>query len=173
MKNLLKTTIACSLASLLGGPALAADMSLQVAIPRLDATEYHRPYIAVWLESADKQVLHDIAVWYEQEKAGGEEGKKYLKDLRQWWRVSGRSQGVPADGISGATRAAGVQTIRVDGKILAGLPPGKYELAVEAAREKGGRELLRLPLAWPPAKAETITAQGQHELGVVNVNLVP
>jgi len=173
MKHLFKTTIACSLAGLLGAPALAAEMSVQVAIPRLDATEYHRPYIAVWLESADKQTLRDVAVWYEQEKAGGEEGKKYLKDLRQWWRVSGRSQGTPADGISGATRAAGVQTIRVDDKILAGLPAGKYELAVEAAREKGGRELLRLPLAWPPAKTETITAQGQHELGAVNVKLAP
>lgn len=173
MKHLLKTTIACSLASLLGGPALATEMNVQITIPRIEATEYHRPYIAVWLQSEDKQTLRDIAVWYEQEKAGGEEGKKYLKDLRQWWRVSGRSQGEPADAISGATRAAGVQTIRVDDKLLAGLPPGKYELAVEAAREKGGRELLRLPLAWPPTQKQTASAQGQHELSTVNVTLAP
>ncbi len=173
MKHLLKTTLACALAGISGAGAQAAELTIQVTIPRIDATEYHRPYLAVWLESADKKTVRDITVWYEQKNAKNEEGKKYLKDLRQWWRVSGRSQGAPADGVSGATRAAGVQTIRVDSKQLAGLPAGDYELSIEAAREKGGRELLRLPLAWPPTKAETQTVQGQHELGAVEVKVAP
>lgn len=174
MKHLLKPALAIALTGLLGTRALAADMTLKVDIPRLDTAEYHRPYIAIWLEDASKKNIRDVAVWYEQEKPQ-EEGKKWLKDLRQWWRLSGRNQEKPADGVSGATRAVGVQTIKVSGqsKALTGLEPGDYQLVVEASREKGGHELLRLPLAWPPAQTVTANAQGQHELGSIELTLNP
>lgn len=174
MKHLLKPALALALTSLLGSRALAADMTLKVDIPRLNTAEYHRPYIAIWLEDADKKNIRDIAIWYEQAKPQ-EEGKKWLKDLRQWWRLSGRNQEKPADGISGATRAVGVQTINVSSQspALTGLAPGDYQLVVEASREKGGHELLRLPLAWPPAQTLTVNAQGQQELGSVKLTLNP
>lgn len=174
MKNLLKTTIAVALTGLLGARAQAADMTIKVAIPRLDTAEYHRPYVAIWLEDGQKKLIRDVAVWYEQNKPQ-DEGKKWLKDLRQWWRLSGRSQEKPADGVSGATRAVGVQTVHVSGqsKVLADLPPGEYQLVVEAAREKGGRELIRLPLAWPPTQAKTLDAQGKEELGRIELTLAP
>lgn len=44
---------------------------------------------------------------------------------------------------------------------------------VEAAREVGGRELVRVPFDWPPAKAERLTARGEHELGAVALDLKP
>ncbi|SHH40712.1 Hypothetical protein SAMN04488135_103147 [Pollutimonas bauzanensis] len=174
MKYLLKPAVALVLASLLGSRASAADMTIKVDIPRLDTAEYHRPYVAIWLEDAGKKDIRDIAVWYEHEKPQ-EEGKKWLKDLRQWWRLSGRNQEKPADGVSGATRAVGVQTVNLSGQspALSGLEPGDYQVVVEAAREKGGRELLRLPLAWPPAQSLTINAQGQQELGPVSLTLTP
>ena len=55
--------------------------------------------------------------------------------LRQWWRVSGRSMRFPADGVTGATRAPGVQKLSfVAGRgPLGGLTPGNYTLLVEAA----------------------------------------
>ena len=40
---------------------------------------------------------------------------------------------------------------------LAQLKPGQYAVVVEAAREVGGRELLRIPFQWPPQKAEQLT----------------
>lgn len=174
MKLLLKPAIALALTSMLGARALAADMSIKLDIPRLDVAEYHRPYIAIWLEDAHKKNIRDIAVWYEHEKPQ-EEGRKWLKDLRQWWRLSGRNQDEPADGVSGATRAAGVQTVKVPAQAaaLSGLPPGDYQLVVEAAREKGGHDLVRLPLAWPPAQTKTINAQGQQELGPIELTLNP
>ncbi len=174
MKYLLKPSTALILTSLLGTRALAAGMAVKVDIPRLDTAEYHRPYVAVWLEDAHKKNIRDIAVWYEQQKPQ-EEGKKWLKDLRQWWRLSGRNQEKPADGVSGATRAAGVQTINLSGEsqALSGLKPGEYQLVIEAAREKGGHELLRLPLSWPPAQAQTINAQGQQELGPIELTITP
>jgi len=38
---------------------------------------------------------------------------------------------------------------------------------VEAAREVGGRELLRLPFQWPPRAPTTAKVAGEHELGAV------
>jgi len=44
---------------------------------------------------------------------------------------------------------------------------------VESAREKGGREIVRVPFTWPVKKAETVKAAGQQELGDIIVDLKP
>jgi hypothetical protein len=174
MKNVLKPAISILLAGLFAGRAQAADMTVKLDIPRIDTAEYHRPYVAIWLEDAARKDIRDVAVWYQQDKAGNE-GKKWLKDLRQWWRLSGRNQDEPNDGVSGATRATGTHTVNVSGDsaALRGLSPGNYQLVVEASREKGGHELLRLPLAWPPTDAGLVQADGAQELGRVEVSLRP
>ncbi len=46
-------------------------------------------------------------------------------------------------------------------KPLDGLTPGSYQLVVEAAREVGGRELLRVPFEWPPKAPTTAQAKGE------------
>ena len=78
----------------------------------------------------------------------------------------------PADGVTGATRAPGDNKIAfVAGKgPLGALSPGNYTLIVEAAREVGGREVVRLPFAWPPKPGSTVKAQGNAELGTVALN---
>jgi len=53
------------------------------------------------------------------------------------------------------------------------LPPGEYRLVVEAAREVGGRELLRIPFQWPPKAAQSLSAKGDHELGALALELKP
>ena len=58
-------------------------------------------------------------------------------------------------------------------KGLASLPPGSYQLVVEAARENGGREVVRLPFDWPVKAAQTAKVQGEHELGAVSLDLKP
>ena len=174
MKLTLKTTLACALASLYAVPGHTAGLEVNVEIPRIDVAEYHRPYVAVWLQSPDRKTVRDIAVWYDY-KLPQEEGKKWLKDMRQWWRVSGRGQDDLADGITGATQAVGTHTIKVadNHSALSALPPGDYELVVEAAREKGGREVLRLPLPWPSDPATSVDAQGESELGRVQATVTP
>lgn len=174
MKPSLKTTLACALAGVYTAPLHAASLAIEVEIPRIDVAEYHRPYVAVWLQSADRKTVRDIAVWYDY-KMPKEEGKKWLKDLRQWWRMSGRSQDEPADGVTGATQAAGKHSIEVAAThaALADLPAGDYEVVVEASREKGGREVLRLPLAWPAGQAATAQAQGDSELGRIQAIITP
>lgn len=174
-KTLIRTSLACALAGPLAAPLAQADsLSVKVTIPRLEVAEYHRPYVAIWLENADRSVVRDLAVWYDHAMPKAE-GKKWLKDMRQWWRVSGRNQDELAEGVTGATRAPGTHTLTIQGNDsrLAELPAGKYELAVEASREKGGRELIRLPLEWPPAKADTAKDAGKTELGEIELSVAP
>lgn len=178
------------LVPLLTLPALcgAAGFTVSIEVPRINVAAYHQPYVAAWIEREDNTAAANLAVWYQQKKGearsakdgkpaqgGGESGTKWLPDLRQWWRRSGRHETMPIDGVTGATRPPGKHEIAIDAgdKRVASLPPGNYRLVVEAAREDGGRELLKLPFAWPAAAAKTETAQGSSELGLVTVTFTP
>jgi hypothetical protein len=173
-----------ALCALLPGAAMAANLNVSIELPRLDVAEYHRPYVAVWLEREDKQVAANLALWYAQKKgmpaAGGAQGNpaggvKWLPDLRQWWRRSGRELQLPIDGVTGATRAPGEQVLSFDSSsaALANLPAGNYKLVVEAAREEGGRELLELPFQWPTKQAQQAKAKGESELGAIVLDVKP
>jgi hypothetical protein len=155
-------------------PAFAADMNITVEIPALKVAEYHRPYVAMWIEREDHGVAANLAVWYEMKKGDGE-GTKWLKDMRQWWRRSGREQSMPIDGVSGATRPAGQHRLRFTGgkPPLGVLAPGHYELVIEAAREVGGREAQRIPFDWPAKAPVHLSAQGTEELGRIDLDLNP
>ena len=149
------------LAGLVATPALAGTVT--VTIPRLAVAEYHRPYVAVWIEPAGGGAARTLAVWYDIKKGGNEPGTKWLSDLRAWWRKGGRSLGLPANGVSGATRAPGQYALQLP----ADLKPGAYVLNVEAARETGGRELVTVPLTVPRIAG---SAAGKAELGAVTLS---
>jgi hypothetical protein len=163
-----------ALSGVLVEPAIAGEIKLKVEIPRLNVAEYHRPYVAIWVERPDQSVAASLAVWYDL-KLKDNEGTKWLKDLRQWWRRVGRSAELPVDGVTGATRAPGEHQLDfAEGRApLVALAPGAYVLVVEAAREVGGRELLRVPFSWPASTAQTVKAQGEHELGAVALHIAP
>ena len=174
------------LAALGAFPAGAAQLDVSVQIPQLDVAEYHRPYVAVWVEREDRSVAANLSVWYQVKRnapnamaAGAkppssESGTKWLPDLRQWWRRGGRDLTLPADGLSSATRPVGTHEQRFgDGGPLAALPPGRYRLVVEAAREDGGRELVDLPFEWPAKAPTQLAAQGQSELGAIRITVKP
>lgn len=146
-------------------------LELKIEVPRLNVSEYHRPYVAIWIQDEQGNVAVDLAVWYQSRGAGKEEGTKWLPDLRQWWRRSGRKLEDRVDAISGPTPAPGEHTLKPSAEQLAKLAPGKYTLFVEAAREVGGREMLELPFAWPAETAATHQAQGKTELGKVTLTL--
>lgn len=170
--NRLKFLAATSLSGLAASPALAAGIAVSVEVPRLSVAEYHNPYIAFWLEDEAGAHVKDLAVWYDTGMAN-EEGETWLKDVRQWWRRSGRALELPMDGLSRPTRAPGTHDMAFDAAALGELAPGQYTLVVEAMREVGGREMLEIPFAWPPAQAETLNAQGETELGAVALTVNP
>ena len=89
---------------------------------------------------------------------------------RETWRKAGREMTFPAEGISGATHAPGPQKVTFSAAKapLKDLKPGAYTLVVEAAREAGGHEAVRVPFTWgKPGKP--VTVKGATELGAVTV----
>lgn len=145
----------------IAAPAMAAG-TVNVTIPQLKVAEYHKPYLAVWIEPAGGGEARTLSIWYDVKKVGKEPGTKWLSELRAWWRKGGKNLKMPADGISGATRAPGTHAI----PLPADLKPGAYHLYVEAARETGGRELVSLPLTIP---AKAASASGKTELGAITL----
>ena len=169
------TTLSIALSGMLAMPAYAAELNLSVEIPQLTVAEYHRPYVAIWLEGADQKVAANLSVWYQMKDTAEGHGTKWLPDLRQWWRKSGRTLKVPVDGVTGPTRPVGKHALKFTDTqpALAKLAPGNYTLVVEAAREVGGRELVRIPFTWPANAPQTGKAQGKTELAAVSLALKP
>lgn len=164
-----------ALASLLAiSVAKAGEVQLTVEIPRLEVAEYHRPYVAAWIQKPDGSVAANLAVMYDVEMKDAE-GEKWLKDIRQWWRKSGRSLKMPVDGVSGPTKPVGVHKLKIPEKAvkLSDLAAGDYELVVEASREVGGREMLRAPFKWDGKTAVDVSSQGKSELGKVQLEIKP
>ncbi|MDZ4363785.1 DUF2271 domain-containing protein [Brevundimonas sp.] len=89
--------------------------------------------------------------------------------MRTWWRRGGRAMTMPADGISGATRLPGRHTVTIPAARLRNMPAGDYVVVVEAAREQGGREDVRVPFRW--GGPNTASATGAHELGAIRVTV--
>ncbi len=141
----------------------AEQVQVKLTVPVLDVATYHRPYVAVWLETTQRKGVHTLAIWYEQDD--------WLKDLRQWWRKLGRKGEAHYDASTGATRKPGRYQIEWDGRDRQGnrVAPGEYYLLVEAAREAGGRDFLRQKIRLGDDKTQRYTLQGDVELGEVTI----
>jgi len=157
----------------LTAPVYAGSLSVSIEVPRLQVSEYHRPYVALWIARENHQVVADLSVWYDTALRNNE-GEKWLKDMRQWWRRSGRNHTMPIDGVSGATRAPGVHQLvfKAGEAPLGNLEPGSYVLNIEAAREVGGRDLVQIPFEWSAESAERVyNASGDNELGNITLRV--
>ena len=172
----MRTTLTLAITGLAAAfPAVATTLDISVEVPRLNVAEYHRPYVALWVEDGQGQHVRNLSVWYQQTANAEGHGTKWLPDLRQWWRKSGRTLDLPVDGVTGPTRPAGTHELGFDDSHpeLSRLPPGQYQLVVEAVREVGGRELLKIPFTWPTRTPQSGRAQGSSELGTVQLRLTP
>src|SRR5690606_5718549 len=118
----MRKTLLVAAIGLVATPAAAGEMQLSVEIPRLRVTEYHNPYVAIWVEDEAGKVAANLDVWYDTDLRG-EDPIKWLPDLRTWWRRAGRTLKMPANGISGPTQ-----------------PPGKHDLRYA----EGARPLTKL-----------------------------
>lgn len=153
-------------------PALAAptEFVIEVELPRIPVAEFHKPYVAGWIEDANGQAVGPLLVWYDvRKKEAG--GKKWLPDMRTWWRRGGRTMTMPANGISGATRAPGRNTLAIPAASspFARMQAGQYSFVMEAAREGGGREVVRAPFNWRPGGSVTASAVGTGELRTIRL----
>lgn len=143
----------------LAGSAIADSTKVSVNIPEIDANPYHKPYVAIWVETQDRQPIRTLALWVEKDT--------WFKDLRQWWRKIGRSAGDSLDSVTGATRVPGTYEITWDGRDADGkaLAKGQYLIHVEASREEGGRSYQRSVIEL--GKANNIRIEADRELGEI------
>lgn len=169
----MRTVLTVVMPGLMTASALAGDMDVSIEIPRLNVAEYHRPYVAAWIEDKNRKHVANLAIWYDIDLPK-KEGETWLKDLRQWWRKSGRSLKLPVDGVSGPTQPVGEHTVSLPmgSGPVANLTEGEYTLVVEAAREVGGREMVHIPFTWP-LEAGTLEAAGTSELATIKLTIKP
>lgn len=171
----MRAKLTISALTLFSGVASAQTVDVGVELPRLRVAEYHRPYVAVWISHPDHTVAANLAVWYQQEAGPEGKGETWLKDMRQWWRRTGRSLEMPVDGVSMPTRPPGDYTLSFssDDTPLSTLEEGEYILHVEASREVGGREMVSIPFNWSPETSVDLSDAGESELGSVSLSIRP
>jgi thiamine biosynthesis lipoprotein len=145
-------------------PAAAAASVLEVSfeLPRIDAANYRKPYVVVWVTDADKTLVKTLLIL----------GKRasYQEDNYVWWRRYGRKQPEIVDTTAKPTRAPGRYAVGWDGTDAAGraAAPGAYLIHIEAAREHGGHAYQTIPVTLDGA-AGGADAAVKDELGATNV----
>jgi len=145
-----------------------SKLNIALTVPEINENPYFRPYVAVWLEDTERNGIETLALWYQVDldKPKKKKGRKWLKDLRQWWRKLGRKADPVMDGITGATRKPGKYVVEAS---TAHLAEGEYLLNIEASREDGGRSYQRIPITLGEASTSTLAADG--ELGEIIVTV--
>lgn len=135
-------------------------------IPQLDAVNYRRPYLALWISAKDGTPINRLLVLGDSER--------WLQELPAWWRKMGRGHESAIAGIARPTRRAGRYALAWSGRDDSGVAvkPGEYVLHVEAAREHGAHETLDVPfvLSQDPLNIER---NGEKEIGQIKLSFGP
>jgi len=144
-------------------PLSAADLQINLALPKITEGQYHRPYVAVWVEDSSEKSVRLIEIWREK--------PDWIKDLRRFWRKTGRADQPLVDARTGATKGPGSYQLHWDGKDDQGnaVPAGQYQLVIEAAREHGGRNLVKQKFNWD-GQAINISVPAGSEIGEVRLS---
>lgn len=157
MKILLVAAVS---AALISSSVQAAELQIDVTIPQVTQGEAHWPYVAVWIETPQEQPVRLVEIWRQK--------PDWLKDLRRFWRKTGRSDKALVDARTGATKGPGAYRLVWNGQDNQGadVAPGTYVLVVEAARENGGRNMVKQAFEW---NGETVdfTIPAGSELGAI------
>ncbi len=147
----------------LGSPAsIAATLDIEFALPKPEHGPYHRPYVAVWIEDQAEKPVRLIEVWREK--------PDWIKDLRRFWRKTGRAEQPLVDARTGATKGPGVYHLSWKGDDNQGnsVAAGDYLLVIEAAREHGGRNIVKQKFKWDGSAIDLALPAGS-EIGAVTL----
>ncbi len=126
------------------------------------------PFVAVWVESAEGDLVANVAVWYNPPK-----GERWINNLASWYAADGAYyQAHGSDDLeakTGATRPAGTYTVTWDGTAASGkrAPQGDYVVFVESAREHGTHSLTSAPITLGTVAAKASPA-ANGELSAVS-----
>jgi hypothetical protein len=114
-----------------------AQMDIEFNIPKVEASAYTRPYVAVWIEDKQGKPVRTLQLWVGEDE--------WLKDLRSWWRKVGRNDRAVIDAVTSATKPVGQYNFTWDGLDQNGktIEQGDYTFFAEVVREHGGRNIVR------------------------------
>ncbi len=125
------------------GDALPASAELQVNFTySASGDRVRNPYIAVWVETVDGEMVNTVSLWLRREKS------RYLDHLKRWYNAEAAlldAGGINnLDTLAGASRAAGDYQVVWDCTDVNGarVSAGEYVVCIEAAREHGPYELI-------------------------------
>ena len=148
--------------------AASLDLLINLELARIDDPRYRRPYVAVWVEDADRFPVRTLALWFQK--------PRWLPELKSWYhadQVRNLAEGTDlSTTVSSATRSPGKYTLRWDGKDNAGKPvkPGKYTIFIEASREHGTYGLMRQEIDWDGKTASKFTLPGNKEIASASLD---
>lgn len=150
------------------GGGLVGELAIAFAYTPSGGGRVENPYLAVWVEDADGELVDTVALWFKNTR----KGQRYLKDLRRWASVDGSDSTIET--LSGATRTPGDYTLAWDLTDLEGNPvaPGSYYVCIESAREHGPYSLIRQPLDLGNEPLQ-LTLDAQGELSDADVDYQP
>jgi len=137
----------------------AIKLNIEINLPDLAVTPYHRPYVAVWLETLQREHVTTISLWADD--------LEWHKDLRQWWRKAGDEK---IDGVTGATRRPGKYQIKWMGfdEKQRVIEDGEYYLNIEVVREEGGRNYFRQKISL--GQRQQYELKSKTELHTIKIN---
>jgi len=140
-----------------------AKMDIELELPDIDAKPYARPYVAVWIENAQRKPVRTIQLWVGEDE--------WLKDLRSWWRKVGRNDRAVVDAVTSATRPIGKYRFSWDGLDQQGnrVEQGDYTFYVEVVREHGGRNYIRQKIQLAENDF-TVELEPTEETGKITLN---
>lgn len=132
-------TTAPAVAAFAAGAELAVSFTFS---PTEGGRRIENPYIAVWVEDTNGNLVRTISLWYEQ----SQEGPKWLSHLSRWTSVTNESVDTTT---SGATRVPGEYTVAWDGVADDGsvIADGEYVLFVESSRRGGAYDITTTPIS--------------------------
>ncbi len=137
-------------------------MRVKYRVPEIDISDYEYPYIVAWVtDTQNKPIKHLLMLG---------DSPRWIEENYVHWRRVGRKQPAVIDHVARPTKPPGVYDIEWDGVDDHGRPveQGEYILHIEASREHGGHQYVKLPVNFSN-KADVWSVDPGSELGEISI----
>lgn len=145
------------------GAGTTGRLRIEYTIPHMQAGEYRRPYLAIWITDAERHAVRNLLLLGENQR--------WARENTRWWRQVGRHDASVLDGYAVATRRPGRYAVTWDGYDDRGRRFAAEEplvLHVEAAREYGGHDYRRISIDVQTPAPQRHPAKG--EIGAIDIH---
>jgi FAD:protein FMN transferase len=124
-------------------------IDFEINRPEDGGGRYRRPYVAVWVENAEGFPVRNLILWVSQTGSGP---FQWLPDLKRWYLADQARKKLDKTELvltlSRPTRPPGKYSVVWNGldDHKKPLPRGKYTICIDAAREHGTSQSIRIPV---------------------------